>query len=578
VPPTESSRPERLVLLTFQEKLGTILSEQMQGIFGDELKVAQLVFGRLDQFEFHPGDMLLALSESSLNIARKIHPDLNHVLLGQRTINQLYLHHILGLPAGQNILVVNDSFQSTMQVLTELERYDLPHTFVPFRPTEEPGVPIDWVVTVDEEPLVPAQYTNVTNVGTRALGLDTVLEIKDKFGLSTPRKDAISNYFKSLASMVGKQLGDTSNRYISNWLGGETSNQTPLSFEALVSRSAVMKQFKEQAKRLAATPNPIHISGSIGSGKGPVARMIHTASPRRDHPFSAIHCPSRPDDMLERELFGWEDGDNIYPGVLEGSHLGTVCIERLESLPLHLQERLIQVIQEQKLVRQGGKVFISLDVRLITTSLGSLSDLYNQQRISRGLFLLLQQSICHLPPLSERREDIEAIALDYLKERFPGHRIQLAPALIDLISSRRWQGDVQELYNVLSLMAAGGQEILDVRHLPYHILTDAGSTPSTYPSEMNTLITKIEEHDFLPEVLAILEVYLEGKKAHSRYGRQTVIKLLKDKGVTLTIQQLRLRLQRLQSLGLVEARKGRAGSTISRAGERLLAHCAGLQA
>lgn len=566
--------PERLVLLTFQEKLGQILSDQVTSIFGNELSVERLLFGQLDQFDFREADMLLALSESSLSIARKIHPRLNHTIKGKRTINQLYLSHILELPPNQTILVVNDSFRNTMQVVNELEAYELPHTFLPFRPGEQEDVDIDWVVTLDEEPLIPKKYKQIINLGTRAVGLDSILEIKERFGLTVSRERVIANYFKTLVSMLGKQLGPASNRYISNWLGSGNEKRDNVNLDALVAESEVMQKLKARARQLAATDNPIHITGSLGAGKRLLARMIHNDSPRQMHPFNTLHCPSRPEDMLERELFGWEQGDAIYPGILEGSHLGTVCLEGIEVMPLGLQDRLIQVIKEQKLVRQGGKVFVPLDVRIITTSHENLCDLYNRQRTSRELFLHLQKSVCTLPQLSERPEDVERLALEYLETRFPGHAITMSDRLLDFMKSRRWEGDVQELYNVLSIMAVGSNAVLDMEHLPYHILLDREAIIDANASEIDTIVTRIEEHDFLPEILTILEVYQQGKRANVRYGRQTVISLLQEKGVTLTIQQLRLRLQRLQSLGLVKARKGRAGSTLSRAGENFLANMA----
>jgi len=571
----ETDGPRRLVLLTFQTKLGMTLTDQLQGIFGRRLNMDHVLFGQLDQYEFTEGDMLLALTKSSLRIAGKFHPNLSHTFLGARCINQLYLTHILALPAGQNILVVNDSLDSTMEVVRELEAYELPHNFVPFHPGKTPEEHIDWVVTPDEEALVPAEYNQVINLGTRLIGLDTILNLKElfSFGNGLDRKEIIDSYFKTLVCMVDKQLAPTSNRYISNWLGSRTESRKDVSFDMLVAKSNAMQELVTRGRMLAVSATPVHVSGSIGAGKRRIARMIHHESPRCMHPFNALHCPSRPMDMLERELFGWEDGKDIYPGLLESSHLGTLCLEGLESLPRELQNRLIQVIQEQRLVRQGGKVFVPVDVCLITTSHAPLGTLYNREQISRELFLLLQKGVCPLPALSERAEDVEELVSTYLEERFPGHPVRLTGSLLEFLRNHTWEGDMQELFNVLSLMAASEKKVLDVGDLPYHILANV-SQNAPAESETDALVSEIEKRDFLPEILAILKVYQEGKQANSRYGRRTVISLLAEKGISLTIQQLRLRLERLQSLGLIEARKGRAGSTISRSGEELLVHFA----
>ncbi|QJB56742.1 sigma 54-interacting transcriptional regulator [Pseudodesulfovibrio sp. zrk46] len=569
---TARTKPTRLTVMTFQERLGVVLSEQLQSIFGPELHVERCLFGQLDQMDFNEEDLLFALHESSLNMARKLHPNLGQTMRGERRINQFHMNRILALPPGQKLLVVNDSLSNTMEVLNELDFYELSHELVAFSPEETPPDDIDWVVHPDEETLVPPKYAQVINLGTRCIGMSYILEIYDLFELELPRKQLVANYFKTLAHMANKQLGPASNRYVSNWLGGTPANQEDVTFDLLVAHSKAMQGLIDRASLMARTDSPIHISGTIGSGKRRLAQMIHNASPRKGHPFGSLHCPSRSKDMLERELFGWEDETGIYPGIIEVSHLGTICLEGLESLPVDLQNRLIQIIQEQRVVRQHGKVHIPVDVRVTATSHDDLNELYKRRQISHELFLLLQQNQCTIPPLSKRPEDVEQLANDYLRAHFSGQKVRLTADLIDFMRKRHWEGDEQELFNVLSLMASSLKPVLDVSDLPYHIMSDSRITDATPASEVGELVEKIEEHDFLPEILAILRVYQEGKQANSRYGRHTVIDLLAAKGVTLTIQQLRLRLQRLQTLGLISARKGRAGSTISRAGEDFLAH------
>ncbi len=98
MPEAKDSLPQRLIIQTYQEQLGFILSDQLNAVFDDKLDTRRLLFRQLDQFKFHSSDLLLAFSDSSLNISTYIHRDLNHAILGKRTVNQLYLNHILELP------------------------------------------------------------------------------------------------------------------------------------------------------------------------------------------------------------------------------------------------------------------------------------------------------------------------------------------------------------------------------------------------------------------------------------------------------------------------------------------------
>lgn len=567
-------RPRRLTILTFQDRMGMIFADQLEALFGSSLTVSRCLFSQIGQATFTEEDTLLAFSAGILRIVHQLHPHVHQAMRGIRSLNQFNLHQLLTLPPGQTILVVNDALTSTQEVIAELEMYALPHTFIPYSPESPPTEAIDQVITPDEVPLVPERYENIINLGTRPMSLATVLDLRDHFQLDCDRRELVTTYFKTLAQIASKRLSLTASRYVTPWKGESRGNPDEAGFHDLVVNSPAMFTMVHHLKRIAVLDSSVHISGTIGSGKRLIARMIHNASPRRNSSFASLHCSSRSAEMLERELFGWQEGTDIHPGILESNHLGTVCLEDVSSLPLALQNRLIQVIQERQLARQGGKAFVPVDVRIITTSHEELRELYVRRQLTHEIFLILQRNVCRIPPLSERTEDFALLVIGFLEDRFAGQNIHLTGAVMEFLKHRPWEGDVQELFNVLSLMASDGKKVLDMEDLPYHLLTDAAGQqePADSEPDIKALVRIIEEYDFLHEILTILRVYLDGKRANNRYGRKTAIALLAKENVHLTIQQLRLRLERLQSLGLIEARKGRAGSTISKKGEWFLEH------
>lgn len=184
------------------------------------------------------------------------------------------------------------------------------------------------------------------------------------------------------------------------------------------------------------------ILGESGSGKDYLAQAIHACGPRRNEPFVVIECASIPSDLFESELYGHErgtftDAHTRKIGKLELARRGTVYFDEIAALAPNLQAKLLRAIQERRYTRLGGTQSIELEARVISSSNRSLDAL------RRDLLYRINVVTITLPPLRERREDVPALAKQFLRGR------KLTSEALELLSTHSWPGNIRELRNVI---------------------------------------------------------------------------------------------------------------------------------
>jgi DNA-binding NtrC family response regulator len=340
-----------------------------------------------------------------------------------------------------------------------------------------------------------------------------------------------------------------------------------------------MRKFVQHAKKLAATDHPIHIYGEIGTGKKRICQAIHNGSARRNGPFLSINCATSDPSNLERAMFGSQDANGVRPGLVAEARGGTLCIEEIGALDSQLQARLLRTLTEIDSTNLEGGHQALLDSRIITTSSTRL-ELDASRPIDSDLLLLLSRYTCRVPTLNERMEDFETLVHNYLERHLDRATDDFDPAALTALKRHRWKGNVQELYNVLQYMACTSDGRLTCEELPYYIISHREQGPMSDHSPlspqpqaekgMSQLCRDIERHGFLAESLEILTAFAKGKSRNTAYGRTSLQRLLRERGLQLTQQQLRLRLEKLNAKGLLLIRPGRAGTTISARGEAFL--------
>lgn len=225
------------------------------------------------------------------------------------------------------------------------------------------------------------------------------------------------------------------------------------SFEDIIGTSKAIKETIKQARKFSAANASILIHGESGTGKELFAQSIHNASSRNMQPFVAVNCAALPESLIDSELFGYDEGSFTGAkkggkvGLFELAHQGTIFLDEISELPIHLQSRLLRVIQEKEIVRIGGDQVIPINVRIIAASNKNLLDCVKEGTFREDLFFRISVLQLYLPPLRERKEDVTKLFHHFIKNknhlptRFEGIKL-------DLLTSYHWPGNVRELENV----------------------------------------------------------------------------------------------------------------------------------
>jgi two-component system response regulator AtoC len=224
-----------------------------------------------------------------------------------------------------------------------------------------------------------------------------------------------------------------------------------------VSASPAMQAFINVAKRVVSSDASLLITGETGVGKERLARAIHAEGPRSSGPFIAVNCGAFPETLLESELFGHEEGAftgaaRTRRGWFELAHCGTIFLDEIGEMPVHLQVKLLHVLQNHEVLRLGSEQSIEVDVRVIAATNRDLIAEIEERRFRRDLYYRLAVINLAIPPLRERREDIPALVDDYIS-RF---RTTIGRDVSSIADDARlglvnysWPGNVRELINVI---------------------------------------------------------------------------------------------------------------------------------
>ena len=232
---------------------------------------------------------------------------------------------------------------------------------------------------------------------------------------------------------------------------------TTLRGPRLLGSSAAMEQLREMIGRVARSQAPVHICGESGTGKELVARMIHESGARRDGPFVAVNCGAIPSELMESELFGHKRGSFTgavadKKGLVQSAEGGTLFLDEVADLPLHMQVKLLRIVQEKTARPVGGAREDAVDVRILSATHKNLADLVAQGLFREDLFYRINVIELRVPALRERSGDIREIAeviLVRLARRANGPVPELSEEAVQLLQAYPFPGNVRELENVL---------------------------------------------------------------------------------------------------------------------------------
>jgi two-component system response regulator AtoC len=231
--------------------------------------------------------------------------------------------------------------------------------------------------------------------------------------------------------------------------------------------SASMSAVERLATRVAVIDNTVLITGESGTGKGVLARFIHDQSLRAEAPFIPVNCSAIPENLLESELFGHTKGAftgaaQARKGLFAQADTGTLFLDEIGELPLHMQTKMLHVIEDKEIRPVGGEQLRKVDTRIVVATNRDLSAMVAAGTFREDLFFRISQFHIDLPPLRDRGEDIPRLIRFFLQtaQTKGDSTIELDPAAEELLLEYRWPGNVRELENVIGrafIMADGGR-------------------------------------------------------------------------------------------------------------------------
>jgi two-component system, response regulator FlrC len=250
------------------------------------------------------------------------------------------------------------------------------------------------------------------------------------------------------------------------------------------------RRLVDLARRVALSDCTVLAVGESGTGKEVLARYIHRRSPRAGRPFVAVNCAAIPENMLEAMLFGYERGSftgahAAHPGKFEQAQGGTLLLDEVTEMPLGLQAKLLRVLQEREVERLGGRMPVSLDVRVIATTNRRLREDVAAGRFREDLYYRLNVFPLAIAPLRLRRDDVLPLAMQLLTARCrPGEPIPaLSAEAAHLLLTYGWPGNVRELDNLLqrALILVNGP-VIRPEHIQFELANEMPQPAATAPA------------------------------------------------------------------------------------------------
>lgn len=342
-------------------------------------------------------------------------------------------------------------------------------------------------------------------------------------------------------------------------------------FSDIIGESDAINKACVIAKKMAKNNSAVLITGESGTGKELFAHSVHNESDRKNNPFIAINCAAMPDNLLESELFGYEEGSFTGAkrggklGLFEFAHKGSIFLDEVEGMSPALQIKLLRVIQEGEIMRVGGDRIISIDVRIIAASNVTLENLVAEGVFRSDLYYRLNTLPIEIPPLRERGDDI-MLLFENIKNKLGGH-FNISPKVKNAFMSHDWKGNVRELHNYVEYLTYLDKDYIDYEDLPpsfHKVLTNFKDKYSDKDLDVN-LLKKLAGNK-LDDYIFVLETLHDGYIKQKNLGRLSIAEKAQSSGHYLTQQEVRSILYDLNNLGLIKMSHGRGGSKINERG------------
>jgi transcriptional regulator with PAS, ATPase and Fis domain len=359
----------------------------------------------------------------------------------------------------------------------------------------------------------------------------------------------------------------------------KSGNTAKYRFRNIIHKSKIMKELIIKAKAFAISDATILIMGESGTGKEIIAQAIHNVSPRQAAPFVAVNCSALTESLLESELFGYDEGAFTgakrggKKGLLELAHQGTLFLDEVGDAPISIQTRLLRVLQEKEVLRVGGDRPIPIDIRVIAATNKDLFKLVLAGKFREDLFYRLNVLLLKFPPLRERKEDILPL-IDYFLD--PNTWLKHAAFVkredvLALLTQYNWPGNIRQLRNVIEFLASSPasetlledlKQLLNINEAQAKVIPAEKKTDyanSDLPAKMAGIIEKpaFPNSEYKLQCCELLKILYEAQNnCISRLSQRELLQITQDKKMSLSLQQIKSRLEHLKKYDLVNSQVG----------------------
>lgn len=589
---------KRIVLIAGSERTREILHKQLYEYLNAFADIKSYAVEKSCDINLNNGDLYVFSSKLVVEDVN-FKPDKIPYVIATRTINYSNIDKLFHIPEGSDVLFVNDVKDTAYGCIDNLMCLEISHLrYFPYYPGIKEYKHCGIAITPGEVDKVPEGVKTIVDLGPRLFDMGTLIEIMHKLGYFDEKVTDVSlGYVKKIIEL-GKKLAAKNNEVITlnrdleriiidigsfqnknenkivykfkqeDYVHHEIKNEifkkryfAKYNFEDIIGESQTIKMAKELAQKLAATELSILIEGESGTGKELFASAIHNLSQRRDEPFLAVNFSAIPESLIESELFGYEDGS--FTGARKGGKIGyfeqadggTIFLDEIGDASLSVQARLLRVLQEKEIMRIGGDRLIPLNIRIIAATNKNIKSLISKGEFREDLYYRLKMGYIVIPPLRSRKGDVILISENYIKNRT---NLSISKEVLEALDEHVWRGNVRELINTLEYsIAVCDGNVICLKDLPADFKYDDSNMKCN--SIQNDI--KIDEADF-----EILNAIYSAKQHNCIIGRKKICEHFMKKGIVLSEQNIRTRLNNLQKSGLVIKHRGKSGTSLTSKG------------
>lgn len=391
-----------------------------------------------------------------------------------------------------------------------------------------------------------------------------LLMSKEKINKDNPEFDIFLILFKDITEIYSLETAFQKQARKQGHIAKHTFNEIVHSCEK-------MNMLLERCCKIADVDKPTLIVGESGTGKELFASSIHNASKRSRFPFVAINCATIPENLLESELFGYEEGaftgarKGGKTGLFQSANKGTLFLDEIGELSLEMQAKLLRTLEEKEIMRVGGDEIISIDTRIIAATNRDLKSLVESGKFRLDLYYRLNTLTVSIPPLRDRINDLPALVDSFAagEKSSQEYPIEFTDEVIRFFMSYKWPGNIRELRNCIEYMVSIGTSPLGIEDLPdylhdeYH---DINGTSASILMPHSVSISNSEKNEIL-SILAILK--------ERPVGRRKLTDILQQSGTYMSEYRLRKIMDNLYREGYINYGKGSAGCHITNKGTSL---------